>query len=664
MAIARDRQTIVVLPKNAQHQARSDGSRIKFFESLEDLTTGLRRIAQRYGFRAGTRFKDFPLLVSLPPCSIEIETALNWGAPIDVKLAMTHRVGPGISVLYTEVTIYVYGHTLDSVLRSIFKEGGLGRLHSTSIPRPIMPILHFLQVLELDAPDKWLPEMLGGFSSSDDSDSESSAPASHGEDVMVGAESFSSKCLFNADEFEALKAALCEESSRMVLLKMTSCTFEDLQYSDLFCSLSENRSLRQLDCTGCIWTGLEDDVQSCESSNVLEEAKFSTCTFDDKAAMSLAGLIRASPFLSKLSLVGNDWPIGPILRDVLESSRSALVELDLSDFDGGNEVLEGVATILRREDCALRVLNLSNSRQEINLDAISKSLTTNRSLTEINLSSSSLLGMERFASALQENSVLAKIDLSTAMIVEDESDTDSEDGEYIHPMSGFYTNLGLFRGVRDLDISSTFHNQELMSALSEGLRSNETMRSLRITNLRLDGNADLAEIAGGLAENRGLRRLDMSRNSFGRDSFEAIMTSLSTNNVLESLVMAGCDLDDEQICVLAKYFEKKECMTGLQKLDCSISQISNVGAKALLASLGETRLLHTLELHNSVWGGCGPPQYKCSGFEDENEKIQTILKRNRITGWPQRLHSLQSDQTSILHVLGTEVVPLFLDRRS
>ncbi|KAH6654068.1 hypothetical protein BKA67DRAFT_518387 [Truncatella angustata] len=138
-----------------------------------------------------------------------------------------------------------------------------------------------------------------------------------------------------------------------------------------------------------------------------------------------------------------------------------------------------------------------------------------------------------------------------------------------------------------------------LSGALGGLKSNKTLRQLRIRNHDMGAAEDITELCRVIAQNQGLAMLDMQNNNFDHHQFSKVIHALELNRQIISFPISSSDRDH----VLAK--EKQAFSKSLKK-----------SLKGSLGKSDSARLNSMLEWLRGHW-------------DSEVKKAEDILQRNR-----------------------------------
>ncbi|KAI1314832.1 T-complex-associated testis-expressed protein 1 [Mortierella claussenii] len=133
------------------------------------------------------------------------------------------------------------------------------------------------------------------------------------------------------------------------------------------------------------------------------------------------------------------------------------------------------------------------------------------------------------------------------------------------------------------------HSFDEMTAksLASALEHNTTLERLNIGNDHLGNNEAVVKIiSDGLAENRGLIRLDLENKGFGghhETSVQYLADALDKNTTLQELNLARNKLTDQDIEVLCKTLSQSN--KTLQKLDLCLNSFTELGTRSVAALL-------------------------------------------------------------------------------
>jgi Leucine-rich repeat (LRR) protein len=246
-----------------------------------------------------------------------------------------------------------------------------------------------------------------------------------------------------------------------------------------------------------------------------EELNLAHRTLGDDYIIYLSAVVQDLPNLTKLNLRDNrltDRGMGKFIHTL--ANQQQIQSVDISENKIDSKSAEALTHFLKRRDCTLRVLKMSNADLDDDEVAIfMDALQMNQSLLEIDLSHNKLGGTG-------EKSVHNKKD------------------QTLRGGAAVAAALGTNSTLRSLDLS--WNKLGLLSAvnLEEALAINGTLLVLNLAyNTMRDDGAEA--IGNSLAHNHSLTSLDLSHNSIGSIGAFVIATGLKMNSFLRTVNMSG-----------------------------------------------------------------------------------------------------------------------------
>jgi hypothetical protein len=403
--------------------------------------------------------------------------------------------------------------------------------------------------------------------------------------------------------------------------------------------------LQQLDISG---SGLKD--QELDSINILaaglgystsvEILRFSHCKFSDP---TLAHFLNSLP-----------------------ASITSLEKLYLNGTQCKNETMAALRGMLQSKHCKLQFLDLSYSKDALDITPLATGLAHNKSLEELVFSRSSLVdaGIELLCQALiGPNTTLRTLRLDNC-------------SRWAAVHDNCLTRNGLLllgealafnTGLTFLDIS---HNRDMgrnaLVALASGLRRNSHLEHL-ISQYMFSEKNHVQDLFAALEENTALKTLNVSHSDFS-SSFESLSTlarAMTANISLESLQLDYCKIGNDGASVLGIHLP---AMKGIQQLNLNINPFDTTGATPLAEGMRENVSLTSLNVATDYGATCGgPPPELVEDYIEEYNTIELYLKLNRggrrllgeslpMSLWPLVLEKAESDHDVIYHLLRQEIL--------
>jgi Ran GTPase-activating protein (RanGAP) involved in mRNA processing and transport len=128
------------------------------------------------------------------------------------------------------------------------------------------------------------------------------------------------------------------------------------------------------------------------------------------------------------------------------------------------------------------------------------------------------------------------------------------------------------------------------AALASSLRSNATLRVLRLAHASLGGAEGLSLILGALGSNRGLTSLYICFKMIDISACTALGESLASGSRLEELNMACCDIGPKGAAAIAGrlFCATLSQVSPLRKWHLPFNDLGAEGAAVLVAALAGT----------------------------------------------------------------------------
>jgi len=163
----------------------------------------------------------------------------------------------------------------------------------------------------------------------------------------------------------------------------------------------------------------------------------------------------------------------------------------------------------------------------------------------------------------------------------------------------------------------------LVAEVAHAISQNRTIRALDISSNSF-GIKGVEAIADYLRSNKTLESLNISYNSIGLKGAEHLASALCENTVLKELNASRCDLCDDGAAVIIKGLHGHP---KLEKLDLSCNSISNKGASELAHSLDGTK-----GADSSTEGAAGCTQVESGIYPLASANLKELnLSHNKLT---------------------------------
>ena len=304
--------------------------------------------------------------------------------------------------------------------------------------------------------------------------------------------------------------------------------------------------------------------------------------------------------VNSLTLCGDDG-IGQYVNELKEvlQMNTTLISMKLSNINNNGAV--NIAKAIQM-NTTLQTLDMSsNEISDDGVIAISDYLKRNSSLEKINLSKNRITneGAKMIAEALQLNTTLKQLDLSINKMFDDGTTAIS---------NVLITN----KSLQELNISKNEITNEGAKMIAEALQLNTTLKQLDLSINKIldDGTTAIFNV---LITNKSLQKLNISKNRITNEGAKMIAEALQLNTTLKQLDLSiNKILDDGTTAIFNVLITNKS----LQELNISKNGITNEGAKMIGKALQLNTTLKQLDLSiNKI-------------FDDGVTAISNVLKSN------------------------------------
>ena len=260
-----------------------------------------------------------------------------------------------------------------------------------------------------------------------------------------------------------------------------------------------------------------------------------------------------------------------------------------------NEV-EKLIQSIEDNSCGI-VLNLSNAQMGYEqIGRLCKALSKNKTLQGLNLSNNTIdrLGASYLADALAQNTGLRSLNLEGTM-------TGFEAYEAVGKIA---KGLSQNKTLQVLDLSKNTIDRLGASYLADALAQNTGLRSLNLegTMTGFEAYEAVGKIAKGLSQNKTLQVLDLSKNTIDRLGASYLADALAQNTGLRSLNLEGTMTGFEAYEAVGKIAKGLSQNKTLQVLDLSKNTIDRLGASYLADALAQNTGLGRLSLEGTMTG--------------------------------------------------------------
>ncbi|KAH7031781.1 hypothetical protein BKA57DRAFT_401057 [Linnemannia elongata] len=291
-------------------------------------------------------------------------------------------------------------------------------------------------------------------------------------------------------------------------------------------------------------------------------------------------------------------------------------------WGGGNtNSVDGWCKRLRSNDTTFTSLHILSFRRvtTAELGLLFEALSENTTLKELYASGHSLdaAAAKKLSMALELNSTLERLNIG--------NDRMGGNGEVVKALAeGLAKNKGLVR----LDMEnkglgghgSGDDGESSVKALAEALEKNTDLQELNLARNKMT-DQDIDVICKALANNRGLKVLDFSLNSFGEHGTRAIAALLAGDSTTEDGV-------------------------GLREIDLSDNELTEEGGMAIGQALKTNKTLQRLRMSSSM----DPPLPVEEGDEDKLQWDHDLAALNKPLS-PDQEAEIRSDGDAVLETL-------------
>ena len=149
--------------------------------------------------------------------------------------------------------------------------------------------------------------------------------------------------------------------------------------------------------------------------------------------------------------------------------------------------------------------------------------------------------------------------------------------------------------VRTLVIENTPLDSKCVSMLSEILKTNKTIKTLRLLSSSLTG--DIKQISDVLSTNTTLQILVLSDVTIADEDMPHLSNVLATNNILKVLCLSFCNITDNGIQCICEGLMKNQTLVMLDI--AGNRQITSASTSTIADLIQTTTSLTVLHLHNT-----------------------------------------------------------------
>ena len=149
--------------------------------------------------------------------------------------------------------------------------------------------------------------------------------------------------------------------------------------------------------------------------------------------------------------------------------------------------------------------------------------------------------------------------------------------------------------VRTLVIENTPLDSKCVSMLSEILKTNKTIKTLRLLSSPLSG--DIKQVSDVLSTNTTLQILVLSDVTIADEDMPHLSNMLATNNTLKVLCLSFCNITDNGIQCICEVLMKNQTLVMLDI--AGNRQITSASTSIIADLIQTTTSLTVLHLHNT-----------------------------------------------------------------
>uniref|UniRef100_A0A673I4Q4 Protein NLRC3-like n=1 Tax=Sinocyclocheilus rhinocerous TaxID=307959 RepID=A0A673I4Q4_9TELE len=372
---------------------------------------------------------------------------------------------------------------------------------------------------------------------------------------------------------------------------------------------------------------VEDDLINCSLRGKL---KGGVCVV-------LAYLLQVSDTCTEETQLSNCLDSSSLKRLLPQLLYCSKLRMENNEFKEGT--MELLGSLLSAKECHIQMLSLAdNSISSKGIKPLSRALLVNRTLTTLDIFTSSYKGAKTLCEALKMNQVLVissnhlgdlgTVALAQALMVNHvlhtlslQSNSVSDRG--VKALSHtLQSNRGLgclnlrensigVAGAKDiakalkvntclreLDLTANLLHDEGVTAIAEAMRVNRAITSLHLQWNFIKAGAAKA-LAQSLMSNTCIQLLDLQENALGDNGIIALACALRSNSSLSVLYLQGVSAGKSGAVALADALVVNE---SLHTLDLRGNSIGMEGAKAFSSALKKNRSLRSLNLQENSLG--------------------------------------------------------------
>ena len=293
--------------------------------------------------------------------------------------------------------------------------------------------------------------------------------------------------------------------------------------------------------------------------------------------------------VNSLTLCG-DCGIEDYASEIKESLQMNTKLLSLTLCNIGNNGAITLAEAIQVNTTLQKINISSNSISDDGVAAISNSIKFNTSLQELNISRNMITseGTKYIAEAIQVNTTLERLDLSCNAV--------SDDGA-----TAFSNSLKYNNSLQELNISRNKITSEGTKYIAEAIQVNTTLERHDLSCNAVSDDGATA-FSNSLKYNNSLQELNISRNKITSEGTKCIAEAIVLNTTLQKLDLSCNAVSDDGVAAIS---DNLKFNTSLQELNISHNSITNKGIKVIAKVIQIKSTLQNVDIsknHISVEG--------------------------------------------------------------
>lgn len=278
-----------------------------------------------------------------------------------------------------------------------------------------------------------------------------------------------------------------------------------------------------------------------------DELNLAHRSLGDDYIIYLSDVVKDLPNLSKVNLRDNrltDRGMGKFIHTL--ASQQQILSVDLSENKIDSKSAEALTHFLKRPDCTLATLKMSNADLDDDEVAIfMDALEANRSITEMDVSGNKLGGIGEKSMKLKGNKLVGGASIAAALTR----------NETLHILNLSWNKLGYATALHlgsalsqnstllELNLAYNTIKDEGAECIGAALMSNAALTSLNISHNGI-GSLGAFVIATGLRLGRHMRKLNMSGNPIGCQGSMSLLQTLNYHSVEREILLHECSFEE------------------------------------------------------------------------------------------------------------------------